>query len=138
MNLPMFRTAKFIMCGAADSAADPDPPARSPAPHRLSDEQTWSRRKGRMGSLEPIELSRHISQRLPGAELSVDAPQNPSGNWYVDVQFENYLSVIEWRPRLDFGVSLEVAGYGEGPEMVFSSAIEAADYLAAKLTHGRP
>ncbi|HJW95069.1 MAG TPA: hypothetical protein VJ901_15750 [Thermoanaerobaculia bacterium] len=72
-----------------------------------------------MGSLEPIEeLSRHISQRLPGAELSVDAPQNPSGNWYVDVQFENYMSVIEWRPRLGFGVSLEVAGYGEGPEMV--------------------
>jgi len=36
----------------------------------------------------------------------------------VDVQFENYMSVIEWRPRLGFGVSLEVAGYGEGPEMV--------------------
>jgi CheY-like chemotaxis protein len=92
-----------------------------------------------MGSLEPIEeLSRHISHRLPDAQLSIDAPQDPSGNWYVDVQFESHTSVIEWRPRLGFGVSFELAGYGEGPEVVFSSATEAADYLANKLTQGRP
>ena len=90
-----------------------------------------------MGSLTPIEeLSQRITHRLPSAQLTVDAPEDTSAHWYVDVQFEGRAAVIEWRPRLGFGLSLNPAGYGEGPEIIFPTAIAASDYLAVQLARG--
>lgn len=87
-----------------------------------------------MGSLTPIEeLSRQIMDRLPSAHVSVDAPDDSAGNWYLDVEFESRKAVVEWRPRRGFGVSLEPAGYGEGPEIILPSARAAAAYVAGQL-----
>jgi CheY-like chemotaxis protein len=88
-----------------------------------------------MGSMTPIEdLSRNIAHRLPAARLSVDAPDDASGNWYVDVECNGRSAVVEWRPHMGFGLSFQRGGYGEGPEIVFPSAAATADYLSEQFS----
>lgn len=63
------------------------------------------------------KLERLIKTSLPGSSVSIDAPARPSGDWFVDVECDSQAFVIEYRPKLGFGLSsIPSDGYGEGPD----------------------
>lgn len=79
------------------------------------------------------ELSTAISRALPDAAVSIDAPADAGGNWWIDVTRGDRTATVEWRPKQGFGVGLGPGGYGEGPEVVVPNVDTAArrvvDYL---------
>src|SRR5947209_16882246 len=58
---------------------------------------------------------------LPGCKARLDAPANPEGLWFLDAQSEGHGVSLEWRPGKGFGLTANAdAGYGEGPEEVYT------------------
>lgn len=87
-----------------------------------------------MGTLTGIEtLHAAVTRRLPGAHLTVDAPAEPSGSWWIDIQYAGKTASIEWRPGRGFGVAGADAVYGEGPARVFDDVTATAEYVAEQL-----
>lgn len=80
-----------------------------------------------MADMTPIEsLQRFIATELPAARMNVDAPHLPNGSWFIDVEWNGAMAVVEWRPAEGFGISPETASYGEGPEIVTRDVAAAA------------
>lgn len=71
----------------------------------------------------PIEQLREmIRARFPSAELKVDAPDDPAGGWWLDVELDGREMMIAWRPRVGFGIChLPDAVFGQGPDEVVDS-----------------
>lgn len=63
----------------------------------------------------------------------LDSPRTDTGSWFLDVEWNGAIAVIEWRPMQGFGVADENAAFGEGPEFVTSDATAAAFAVIAKL-----
>src|SRR5947207_8262043 len=83
------------------------------------------------GGLE--ELHAALTRLLPHAHLSVEAPPQPGGSWWIDVQNAGRSVTVEWRPRQGFGISGIDDIYGEGPEHVVSEPAAAALHVANAL-----
>lgn len=81
------------------------------------------------------ELSLAIKHALPSAIVSIDAPAHDSGRWWIDVTHGARKATVEWRPKQGFGVGLGAGGYGEGPDVVLSTAgaamTQVLQYLSA-------
>jgi hypothetical protein len=87
-----------------------------------------------MGTLTGIEtLHAAVTRRLPEAHVTVEAPPEPSGSWWVDIQYAGKIASVEWRPGHGFGVAGVDAVYGEGPERVFDDVTATAEYIAEQL-----
>ena len=71
------------------------------------------------------ELSTAIGRKLPDALVTIDAPTDDSGYWWIDIKRGDRHATVEWRPKQGFGVGLGLGGYGEGPDIVVST-VEAA------------
>ncbi|HEX3578436.1 MAG TPA: hypothetical protein VHY33_07720 [Thermoanaerobaculia bacterium] len=88
-----------------------------------------------MNDIEIIE--RDLRTRFPGATVTVDAPSDPAGTWYVDVRGKQQSLTIQWRRDRGFGVSAASGGYGEGAEETFSTISQVEDRVA-ELLHPTP
>lgn len=90
--------------------------------------------------MEPLDVVNDIAvaiaKRLDGAEVTIDAPATRDGHWWLDVAHERRTATIEWRRKYGFGVGIGEGGYGEGPNVVFPRASDAAHYVVNKLTTG--
>ena len=76
-------------------------------------------------------LKRLLAKRIPSSSIEVDAPSRPSGNWFVNVAANGQSLVIEFRPKLGFGVSSVPAGaYGEGADEFYPAAEDAVARVA--------
>lgn len=83
-----------------------------------------------MATLNGVEeLHAAIARLLPQAHITVDAPPQPEGNWFIDVHYAGKSGTVEWRPGQGYGVAGTDASYGEGPERIFPDAAAAARYL---------
>ena len=77
------------------------------------------------------DLKRRIQQSLPGASVGIDAPSRSGADWFVDVAFRGQSFVIEYRPKLGFGLSSTPSGgYGQGPDEFFPDAVRLVKRLA--------
>ena len=66
------------------------------------------------------DLTFCLRMNLPGVEISVDAPPDETGRWFMDVVRGTRWAVVEWLPGDWMGVSLSpTVGFGEKPDAVF-------------------
>jgi hypothetical protein len=87
-----------------------------------------------MADLAPLQtLQRIIAQELPAARAKLDSPHTDTGSWFLDVEWNGAIAVIEWRPSQGFGVAGEDAAFGEGPELVNADPAAAAFAAIARL-----
>lgn len=87
-----------------------------------------------MADLAPLQtLQRILANELPAARAKLDSPHTETGSWFLDVEWNGVIAIIEWRPSLGFGVADENAAFGEGPEFVTTDATAAAFAAIAKL-----
>jgi hypothetical protein len=87
-----------------------------------------------MGTLVGVEaLHTAVTRRIPEAHVTVEAPPEPNGSWWIDIQYAGKTASVEWRPGRGFGVASADAVYGEGPARVFDEATATAEYVAEQL-----
>jgi hypothetical protein len=87
-----------------------------------------------MADLAPLQtLQRIIAQELPAARAKLDSPHTDTGSWFLDVEWNGAIAIIEWRPSQGFGVAGEDAAFGEGPELVTADPAAAAFAAVARL-----
>ena len=73
-----------------------------------------------------------VQSRIPDSKIEVDAPSRPSGNWFIDVNARGQSLVVEFRPKLGFGISSAPAdGYGEGADEFYPEEEEAVARIVA-------
>lgn len=73
------------------------------------------------------ELVQLLRKGVPRVEVDVDAPSKATGSWFVDVSKGKQSLVVEYRPKLGFGItSTPTDGYGEGPDEFRGDVGEAA------------
>ena len=79
-----------------------------------------------------------LADRIPGASIQLDSPENPAGEWWLDITCEGHSASIVWSPARGFGVTASAlpVGYGEGPEETYPSLEETADRVAKILEAG--
>ena len=84
-----------------------------------------------MNDIEIIEYD--LRNRFPGATVTIDAPTDPAGSWYVDVRDNHQALTIQWRRDRGFGVSAASGEYGEGPEEIYSTIAQVENRVAELL-----
>jgi hypothetical protein len=89
-----------------------------------------------MEQMNDIEIIEHdLRSRFPGATVTIDAPTDPAGTWYVDVRDDHQALTIQWRRDRGFGVSAASDAYGEGAEEIYST-IAQVESRVAELLYG--
>lgn len=68
------------------------------------------------------ELLNQLGRALPEAEVTIDRPLDPSGEWFVDVAAGEFRAPIAWREQFGFGLFTATAGFGDRPNEVFKKA----------------
>ena len=87
-----------------------------------------------MEQMNDIEIIEHdLRSRFPGATVTIDAPADPAGTWYVDVRRNQQALTIQWTPRRGFGLSTKPGEYGEGADEVYSTAAQVESRVAELL-----
>ena len=75
------------------------------------------------------QLSTTIRRALPDATVTIDEPSSVHGNWWIDIRQGDRTATVEWRPKQGFGVGLGEGTYGEGPDIVSSTIVGAAQHV---------
>jgi DNA-binding transcriptional regulator YiaG len=75
-----------------------------------------------------------IHERFPEATVSVDAPEDVHGTWYVDINLKGHAIAVQWMLDRGFGITskTEIA-YGEGADEVYQNADDAYRRLVTLL-----
>lgn len=69
---------------------------------------------------EVEQLRARLGERFPCAALKMDPAETASGSWWLDVEMQGHLVVVEWKPGAGFGISTPLAGdYGVGPDEIY-------------------
>jgi len=88
--------------------------------------------------MNDIEIIEHdLRNRFPRATVTIDAPADAAGTWYIDVRDIRQALTIQWRRDRGFGVSTARGGYGEGAEEIYSTIAQVEDRVA-ELLHPTP
>lgn len=68
-----------------------------------------------------------ISQGCVEATVDVDAPDNPKGEWWLDMVAGKFKTNVAWRPGLGFGIyTSEDVGYGDRPDEIYRRTEDAS------------
>ena len=78
-------------------------------------------------------MKEEAKKQFPDATISVDYPEKEGGWQWLDVRLNNKHVAVEWRPKEGFGFFAEDAGYGEGPNEIFTETDKAIERLITKL-----
>jgi hypothetical protein len=65
--------------------------------------------------------------------VTIDAPADPTGTWYLDVRGKHQTLTIQWRRDRGFGGSTVPGGYGEGAEEIYSTIAQVGNRVAELL-----
>ena len=80
-----------------------------------------------------------VRARLPGATIKVDAPARASGDWFVDVSAEGQALVVEFRPKIGFGLSSPSGdAFGMGPDEFLQGEEDVVDRIATLIRARQP
>ena len=62
-----------------------------------------------------------VHQRFPLATIDVDAPSNPNGLWFIDVNLQGHSIVVQWKELQGFAITTNPSdeAYGERPHETF-------------------
>jgi len=75
----------------------------------------------------PIEhLASRLSERFPSAAITVDAPHDSAGPWFLDFADGDYSLGVQWRSGRALGVSAGRAEFGAGAHELFDDVEGAA------------
>lgn len=66
---------------------------------------------------------------LPEASVTVDRPDDPMGEWWLDITTDGFSTSVAWRPALGFGLFTSEPGYGDRPDKVVRTPEEACNML---------
>jgi hypothetical protein len=71
--------------------------------------------------MNPLEeLAAKIESKVPGTEVTLDAPEQETAPWFLDLRRNGETFTVGWSPKYDwFGFSAGEAVYGEGFEEVY-------------------
>jgi DNA-binding phage protein len=78
-------------------------------------------------------LKQLLAGSLPKSQVSVDEPEQPRGNYWVDVTVGKNRKTLEYRPGKGFGLFHENAGHGEGPSEIYRTPERAVQRLSQLL-----
>jgi DNA-binding XRE family transcriptional regulator len=79
-------------------------------------------------------LNELLRERVPGVAIEVDEPSRAAGDWFIDARLGDQSFVIEFRPKLGFGLSSTPSeGVGLGPDEFLLDEGTVADRLSALL-----
>ena len=92
-----------------------------------------------MNPRERVEKLNHLLRaRFPDIGLEVDAPSKASGDWFIDVKLRDQSFVIEFRPKLGFGLSSTPSeGLGQGPDEFLEDEDAVLERIAALMNSRR-
>ena len=79
------------------------------------------------------DFRREILSLMSNCSLSVDAPRNPDGEWFIDIACDKFLLNVAWRVKRGFGLFTAEAGYGDQPNEVYKKSRTAALRVAQLL-----
>ena len=82
-------------------------------------------------------LRSKVLARIPGAEATVDRPNNPLTQWWLDVLHRGKRVTIEWRPRRGFGITARKTSYGAGSDELYTDVTSAARRTVQLLRTGQ-
>jgi len=64
------------------------------------------------------DLLRH---EFDDAEVNVDSPRDPNGEYWLDVSRQKFHSAVSWRPKVGFGVFVsDEESYGQRPDELYA------------------
>jgi DNA-binding XRE family transcriptional regulator len=68
-----------------------------------------------------------LATDCPNAKVSVDAPRDPKGEWWLDISGKDFQNTVAWRAESGFGVFVSPdRGYGDQPDEIYKKADLAA------------
>ena len=71
-------------------------------------------------------LERQLRKRFEDARISLDEPSKKDGRWFLDVEKNDHLVVVQWKDGFGFGISCSPEhSYGDGADEVYQD-LEAA------------
>lgn len=80
-----------------------------------------------------------VRREVPDVRAELDAPDRAGATWFVDLRSGDQALVVEYRPRLGFGLSTPSAdAYGEGPDEYFPDEELAARRVVELIRTRRP
>ena len=81
------------------------------------------------------EFIQALSRLSIEVSIQVDAPDDPSGEAWIDITSPGFSTSVSYRPAHGFGIYVSEAGYGEGPDEIFRVAETAARRVAQLYAH---
>ena len=79
---------------------------------------------------QPAAIARfvsHLNQECPEAQVDVDVPRDPKGEWMLDIVQGRFRTSVAWRSALGFGIfSARDHGIGDRPDEIYKHAEAAA------------
>lgn len=61
----------------------------------------------------------NLRAAVPDLACTIDPPDDPRGEWWVDLVRAPFRASVVWRHGLGFGLALGEGGYGEGPDEIY-------------------
>lgn len=85
--------------------------------------------------MNPIEwLASMLSERFSDVHLTLDPSDHGNGSWWLNVELQDQVVVVEWRPGKGFGVSSDSdEGYGDGPDEIYQHVDETYNRVTSLL-----
>lgn len=92
-----------------------------------------------MGIPDQVDAFRRaVGGLLPAAEVELDEPRHPGGEWWIDVRAAGRRMALAWREPDGFGEFADDGGYGSRPVAVYRSPGIAAERACQVLGDARP
>lgn len=79
---------------------------------------------------EVDDFVRILHKRVPNMVVTVDRPDDPRAEVFIDISSRKRTVTVSYRPNLGFGIYGADSGYGERPLMIVASSMEAARRIA--------
>lgn len=93
-------------------------------------------RRPRLEIPEPIAaFSQSLAAFIPTAEVKIDRPRDPSGEWWLDVVSDDFRTSVAWRPNQGFGVFTRPPEFVDRPDEIYQPPALAAQRLGQIRDH---
>lgn len=92
--------------------------------------------RARLALPQPVaEFSRMLEGQIPHAELEIDRPRSPDGEWWLDVVAADFRSSVAWRSGQGFGVFTRDPEFADRPDEIYRDPAIAAKRLGQIHAH---
>lgn len=82
-----------------------------------------------------IEFAKHLEAADFETSVSIDEPDSPRGEFFLDVEIEDFATEVSFRPGVGFGFYASETEFGQKPDEVFRSPLRAFNRLMQLKQH---